>query len=473
MSNFPYKFPPMDHQRKALIRARDKTSFALLHSMGTGKTFTTINLAAYRYRAKQIKAVLVICPTAIKSVWVKEIAQMSPSPTDVYVYSSGDKGLEKWLNKEVAALKYLIVGVEALSRGSAVNDSMVFAKRYQKAGFLIVADESSKLKTPKAGRTKNACKLSAKADYKMILTGTPVTQGMQDLYAQYNFLDPEILGCKSYMVFRARYCVMGGFEDRDIVGYKDVDELLELLQPYTDLVEAKDVLDLPERTFSRLHVQPTRQQVEAMESLKTLFEAESGGDILSTSTVLERMTRFQQIIGGNFPYDDVVNGGYLTKPIAGKNPMLEALMDSIDTLSVDAKVIIWARFRPEIALIVARLAASYGPEAIVEFHGGVSESQRGDAIDRFQSSTGARFFVVNQATGSMGLTLTAATVAYYYSNTFSYEERIQSEKRNYRKGQVKHCHYIDIEMDVFEDRMILHAIEKKESLASIVTQKFK
>jgi SNF2 family DNA or RNA helicase len=79
--------------------------------------------------------------------------------------------------------------------------------------FLVV-DESSRIKSPSAKRTKEITKFSKYAKYKRILTGTPITKGPQDVYSQFKFLDPNILGYDSYYSFRSRYCIMGGYENR-------------------------------------------------------------------------------------------------------------------------------------------------------------------------------------------------------------------------------------------------------------------
>jgi len=471
--SFLYKMPPMSNQVAAMRKAWGKRGYALFHEMGTGKTYTTINLAGGYKLKEMITGVIIICPTPIKPVWDWEVEKMSPCEAECWVYKSGDKGVEKWTNPQSDKLQYLIIGVEALSQGKAFDVAMAFARAHSSTGLMVAADESSKLKNAQATRTKKAAKISALADYSLILTGTPITQGMEDLYGQFMFLDPNIIGLKSYFVFKNMYCIMGGFENRSIIGYQREQELLDKVAPYVDIVKSEDVMDLPDKIYQKLAVEPTKQQLAAMKQLKDFMEAESGGEVLMVKTVLERLTRYQQICGGNFPFNDLDTGGYDVQPIEGKNPKMEALLDSIETLPNEEKVIIWARFRPEVDLIAKTISDIYGAEAVVEFHGGIDDTGRREAIQLFQESTKVRFFVVNQQTGSMGITLTAATTAYYFSNSFSYEERVQSEKRNHRKGQTNHCRYIDIEMLVPADQMIIKAINRKGGLAQYVEEELK
>jgi SNF2 family DNA or RNA helicase len=85
-------------------------------------------------------------------------------------------------------------------------------------------------------------------------------------------------------------------------------------------------------------------------------------------------------------------------------------------------------------------------------------------VRSFQQDPEVRFIVSNQTVGGYGQTWTAATYVIYYSNSFSYEDRYQSEDRAHRKGQHNHVTYQDIEMAVPEDKMILRAIRKKKEV---------
>ena len=223
----------------------------------------------------------------------------------------------------------------------------------------MIVDESSKIKTHSATRTKKCITLGSLSEYRLILTGTPVTQGLHDLFAQMQFLHTGILNCKSYFQFKNMYCVMGGFENRSIIGYQRREELMGLISPYVDVVTKEDALpDLPPKVYQTIEVELTKEQKVAIEELKQIMRTESEGKELTVNTVLERLTRYQQIIGGNFPFNDEETGGYGVTPIPGKNPKLDALVELIEPLEGE-KVIIWARFRPELQAISERLASIY------------------------------------------------------------------------------------------------------------------
>jgi len=307
------------------------------------------------------------------------------------------------------------------------------------------------------------------SEYRMILTGTPVTQGMEDLFGQFLFLDAKIIGCKNFTVFKNRYCVMGGFRGKQIMGYQFKGDLLDKIKPYVDYITKAECLDLPEKLKPpAVHVKPTSNQKRVMKQLKQEYAMQDGDDEITVSTVLERMMRYQQVIGRTFPFE--LEGEYHTKPIPGGNPKIDEMLELLSGLPETVKVIIWARFVPEIGYITDALKSEYGEQSVVQFYGATDNDSRIRNVRAFQGDAQVRFIVSNQTVGGYGQTWTAATYVIYYSNSFSYEDRYQSEDRAHRKGQHNHVTYQDIEMDVPEDKMILRAIRKKRDLAKEVEE---
>ena len=466
-----FKSEPMAHQLRGLKRAWPNNAFGFLWAMGAGKTFSIINLISARWERGQIDAALIVCPTPIKSVWDKEFTKWCPTPVDLFVLESGgNKACQRWMetNSRERGVSVLVVGIEALSQGTAAAIADAFVTRHRGA-VLMAIDESSRIKNPSTARTKTCIKIGHKCQYRAIASGTSVTQGIHDLYSQMQFLDPKILNCKSYFLFKNRYCVMGGFENRKIIGYQFEDDLMMKIGPYVDVVTKEEALpDLPPKTYQEVEVALTAKQMVALTDLKEKWEAEQGGKIITVEMVLERMTRYQQVIGGHFPFDDEETGRSGIERIEGGSPKLDAMIDIISDLDPDVKVIIWARFRPEIELIASSLRELYGEDSVREFHGGITAADRSRFTDEFESDGGPRFMVANQVVGGMGQTWVKATVVMYYSNSFSYEDRVQSEDRAHRKGQTRHVHYWDFIAKHPADQMIVKALAKKGDLAKYV-----
>jgi SNF2 family DNA or RNA helicase len=420
-----------------------------------------------------INAAVVICPTAIKPVWKMELEKHCPLAVDPLVLESGSySNFKRWTNNG-HEFKILIVGIEALSQGGAADIVMEFIEEFD---CMVTVDESSRIKNYKAERTKVCWQIAGQASWRMIMTGTPITQGIHDLFAQFRFLNWEIIGMTSYFVFRNRYCILGGFEGKQIIGYMNVPELIGLTAPYVFQIEKKDVLDLPDKVYQTRIVEPNPAQRKAIKELGDIMETTVDDLTLEVETILERLTRYQQIAGGNFPYPvidpktELIT--YKTKPMPGKNPKLEELKSVVE--ETGGKIVIWARFIPEMEAIEAALKKTYGEYTVVTYRGGMTSDERGAVVVLFQEeSSSVRFFIANQQTGSLGLTLTASHTVIYYSNSFSYEDRVQSEDRNHRIGTKHAVDYIDLTLNHKVDQMIIEALAKKKGMAQYVTEEIK
>lgn len=455
---------PMPQQLRALSKAWYRPNYALFHAMGLGKTFTAINLAAGRFITGQINMLIVICPTGVKLVWPDQIKWWCPCPTDVHVHEAGgNKDTELFIASHTDKLKVLIFGVEAMSQGAAHT---FLNKAVMQSRCMIVLDESDTIKGHNKIRTKKITAAGESAKFKLIMTGTEVTQGIHDLYAQFRFLHWKIIGHKSFFGFRATYCVMGGYQGKEIIGYLNSEELMARISPFTDIVTKEEAMPwLPPKTYEQRLVTPTPDQKRVMLDLKEMLMSEYKGREIEIETVLERMTRYQQIVGGNYPYetvDEKGNRAYETRPF-DVNPKLGALLEVVEEMGKD-KIIIWARFKPELEAI-AKALAPLG--RVVQFHGGVPKEDRKKANDDFQFGD-AQFMVASQAVGGVGQTWTAASKVIYYSNTFSYRDRMQSEDRCHRKGTKNPVLYVDITMNHPIDRLIVATLKNKGNIADYV-----
>jgi len=458
--DFMFETEPFEHQRKAFYMSRDKENFALLMEQGTGKSKVIIDNAAYLYANNKITAMIIIAPNGVHRNWLKnEVPFHLPEwcPRKAAYYYSGMKKADKeeW-NRIVSSkenLKIFAFNVEGFVSKTAqkfINNIMI------SNDVLLVVDESSRIKRPGAKRTQFITKIGKMAKYRRILTGTPVTKGPEDVYSQFKFLDPYILGYESYYSFRARYCIMGGFENRQIVSYEHVDELVKNIEGHSYRVLKKDCLDLPDKIYQRAYVELSEAQRKLYNSIKNEYVAEYKNETISAPEAITRLLRLQQITCGWFPSDNPV-------PIDEKNPRLELLKELLS--DIDGKVIIWARFRADLRAIEEAL----GP-LCVAYHGGVSTDNRAHAVEAFQKDPKVRYFVGQPQSGGMGLTLTAATYAIYYSNSFDLETRLQSEDRCHRIGTINNVTYIDIEASKTVDGKIIETLRNKKNLADVITR---
>lgn len=477
---FNMKYPPFAHQEEVFALSRDLPEFALFMEMGTGKTRIEVDTAVYLRAKGDIDAVLVVCPNSVKDTWVEEIDMMAPewSENEVVVWSAGAKKSQRvkidlFISRknEGDTLKWFIVNVEGLSSDRAYDACSDFLARHN---VLMIVDESSRIKTPRAKRTKNVIKLGKMAKFRRVMSGTPVTQGPLDLYTQFKFLDPYILGFSSFYTFRNRYAIMGGFNAKQVIGYSNLEELVEMIDPYSYRVTRDECIDLPEKVYERLRVELSKEQRKAYDEMKNDMLTSVGGEQVSVTIALVQLLRLQQIVGGFLPittYNELTEVEEThVEPIPGKNAKIEALIELLGDLDMKAKVIIWARFRAEIELIAVTLRAKFGDDSVVEFHGGVKTEGRKEARHSFQDpKSPVKFFIGQTETGGMGITLTAANTVIYYSNSFSLESRLQSEDRAMRIGQKNRVTYIDMVAKATLDVKVLSALRGKKNVADMIT----
>jgi SNF2 family DNA or RNA helicase len=470
---------PMEHQRRVLDMSWGKKEFAVFHEMGCGKSLTAISLASARWEASHIQGLLVVCPTAIKFNWQKEIDKHWPETSrysSYVLYPDNMSRVHEWMVDDVQACKILVVGVESLSQGTAWTVANRFLEMFPS---MMVVDESSRIKTPykydkkqqkvRAGvRTYRCVQLGKLASYRLAMTGTSVTQGLQDLYSQFEFLNPNIIGSPNYYAFRNAYCIMGGAMGKKIVGYQNTQKLFRLLAPYVDVCRLDDVADIPEFATNEIVVSLTQHQRRLMKQLKEEMVAEYGDRHLAINTALEYMLRAQQIVGGFMPIrrEDAhllrkSESKYESVPLE-ESPKLDAALEWAQ--EIPHKGIIWARFVPEIQRIKHELDKL--DIDCVTFYGDTAEEERQRAVREFEDpDSPVKIFLGNPATGGIGIDLIQGTRVLYYSNSFSLETRLQSMARSRRLGQTKGGEYTDLISNAQIDLHIVRALNRKMSIS--------
>lgn len=439
--------------------------FGELFEMGCGKTLTTIAVAGALYNLGKIDRVLVVAPTSVCSVWPHDLNQFATFPWEARVLLGDKKKRLKALNElenwPFKALRIAVINYESTHR-EGIFEALAAYKP-----DLIVCDESQRIKNPSAAQSKALHKLGDAAPFRMILSGTPVQNNAVDLYSQYRFLDPAVYGANFY-AFKNRYCIMGGYGQHQIVGYRNMDELVEKEHSVAYRVTKEECLDLPQQTFINRYVQFTDAEQAIYEQLRksSFLELETGENVTAT-TILTMYLRLMQLTGGFLTADES------TRPKQVNTAKLDALTDIVDDYVVDAgkKLVIFARFRAEIAAIenLLRLRKiQYG-----SIYGDVPMEERGKIVEDFQTNPDTKVFVAQIQTAGLGITLHAASTAVFYSYDYNYANYAQALARIHRIGQRLPVTYIHLVVDGSIDEKILAALENKEDMAKTVVDSWR
>ena len=469
LEKYPFKYKPFLHQAAYLERFWEEKTAALFADMGTGKSFMLINNAAMLYDKGRINSLLIVAPKGVYRNWYtselpkhlpdhvsRTMACWSPTPRKAEKQQMDD------MMNAVDTLRILIMNVEAFSTEKGSNFARLFLRVTH--GFMAI-DESTTIKTHTAKRTKSIVHVGKEARYRRIATGSPVTKSPLDLYAQCEFLGPDCLNASSYYAFQARYAVlverkMPSHTFKQIVGYRRLDELQEKLNDFSFRVTKEECLDLPEKVYTRRDVELTKEQQTYYDQMKLMALAVVEGDLMSTNNALTQIMRLHQIVCGHIKLDD---GRQLDIPSNRADELMAVLSES------SGKVIIWANYRRDIENIRLAIQKEYGMTSVATYFGDTEAEERQEIVTKFQDpNSDLRFFVGNPRTGGYGLTLTAANVVVYYSNSFDLEVRLQSEDRAHRIGQTSKVTYVDLISVGTVDEHIVKALRNKINIASEV-----
>jgi len=198
-----YRLPPRPYQRAIVENTYKKDNLALWLEQGLGKTKVTLDTANFRY--PESNGLVVVSRTTVVENWLfEELGKHLVVPYTANLYSTKNKNKippVKFLNGD--RLQVLLINDGCLRTDHGMKYVKEFLVKF-KCGFII--DESTLIKTPSTKLTKNVIKLGALADWKRVLCGEPAPQGPKDYFSQYKFLDPNILGVKTFTAYKNLFC---------------------------------------------------------------------------------------------------------------------------------------------------------------------------------------------------------------------------------------------------------------------------
>lgn len=398
---------------------------ALFADTGTGKSKVVVDLCTSRYEAGQINKAVIFCPVSTKKNFKKEI--------------------ERWGSK--TPITWKIVGTESIS-GS--DREFLEVLDFVDSETQIVVDESHMVKNPLAKRSKRIKKISAKTSYKVVMTGTPVTQNVHDLYMQYAILSELIIGLDSWLKFEEKYLILGGVNGDEIIGYKNIDHLMGLVEPYTFQITKAEAIVLPAKREQSIYCDLNYEQQQYYFQEKDWLLDRIDRDLVEVTDIFKTFGRMQQIASGYYPSD---NGPVW---IGSFKPSLFKKVD------LDEKTIIFCKYVFEVDLIVEHL----GKENCCIFTG-QNRKDRDNELRDFVEGNKPYFVATMQSggTGLNGLQLAARQII-FYSNSFSYFQRKQSIGRIDRQGQTKEMKVFDFQTNCGIDDKIIKNLGRKGSLAN-------
>ncbi|MFR8010810.1 MAG: DEAD/DEAH box helicase [Clostridia bacterium] len=408
-------------------------------------------------QAGRIRRVLIVAPLSILGVWEEEFQKFAAFPYALAVLSgSSAKKLDTLRHMTGTALQVVVVNYES-------------AWRLEKAltawhPDLIIADEGHKIKTHNIAASKAMHRMGTKASYRLLLTGTVITNKAIDVFSQYKFLNPAIYG-NSFYAFRNRYFDMVGYGNHTPVLKKSMEgELTEKLHSISYRATKAECLDLPETTdvIRQVELEPAALRIYRG-LVKESYAELASGEVTATN-ILTRLLRLSQLTGGFLGNDETAA---VEQVSAAKLSALEDILDG--AMAEGKKLVIIARFIPEIRAICKLLEKrGLGYSCITG-----EVKNRDEQVARFQNEPEVMAFVGQIATAGLGITLTAASTMVFYSLDYSMSNFEQTKARIHRVGQRIPCTYLYLVARGTVDEKVLAALESKADLARTLVDDYR
>ncbi len=443
---WPGMYTPFKHQETtaAFLSLRDRAF--CFNEAGTGKTSSVIWAADYLMTQGLVKRVLIICPLSIMySAWQADIFKTAMHRSVAVAYGDANKR-KKVIN---GVYEFVIINYDGVN---------IVADEISKLGFdLIVVDEANAYKTATTKRFKTLVKIMKPSTKLWMLTGTPASQSPLDAFGLAKLVNPGGVP-KYFTAWRDK--VM-----HQVTRFKYVpkptsrQDVYNALQPAIRFEKAQ-CLDLPPVMYQTREVPLTPQVNRYYKAIKDQMLIEAAGEKISAVNAAAKLTKLLQISGGAI-YTD-------TREVVefDASPRLNALMEVLD--ETEHKVIVFVPYRHTIELVSKHLQGEGVTNEIIS--GDVGAKERGDLINRFQTSEFPRVLIIQPQAASHGVTLTAANTVVFWSPVMSVETYLQCIARIDRYGQqnkmtVVHLQGSEVERKMYE--MLQGKVTSHEKLVDL------
>jgi SNF2 family DNA or RNA helicase len=464
---------PYDHQGVMATVACALDGLAFICDMGTGKTRAGIEAARYLLDTNQLDCILVVAPKSVAEMtWKQEVPLWAGLDVEVLTgmpVKQRREALRMW-RATPSYPRFMVLNYDVLHPLKADLKAFLGSHRVG-----LLADEMHRIRNPGAKVTKAMLELAPLATWRLGMTGTPVLQGIQDVWSQWYLVDLGITFGSNYVQYKREFVTEDPYTFKVQAKAGMLEEVGNRMRKRGIRYSKADCMDLPPKVYESMTIDMTTEQARAYRDMEELLMAqlsalEDDDDSVATAAnQLSMILRLTQITSGFVPNEEGVIHRF--RP----NPKLNVLEELIREQIGTHQMLVWARYTEDIASICSAVrdldpVVIVGDGAISTIRQrGVDVPARSEAQQMFQSGE-RRLIVANPAAGGVGLNLWAASIAVYYSQGYSLEHRAQSEDRCHRGGSEVHnkVTYVDLQMRSTIDQVITQALLNKRSVAETV-----
>lgn len=464
----------MPHQEAGIQKIKQEPWVALFDKPGLGKTRMVID------GLDKVDVIVVVCPAQVKLNWIDpawgELMRWAGART-CRVFDMAEK---KWYTHpglaQSPAWVWIVVSYEWLRK----HLKEVY-KLLGREAFALVLDESSKLNShrsqqhlsclglrygkirEKVGKKVRWTRVRQPASRCIILNGTPYANNYLDLWAQFQVLQKDVFDM-SYWQFRCRYCIMGGYMGKKVVGYRNREEIIRKTAPYI-LARGKELLDLPPVRRQVVEVALTPATWSLYKELRETLVLEFKEGTVTAAQAVVKSLRLSQLTSG------YIGGVIKTEAISYEKTVSQEKLDWFLTYIKDQEepIIVWCWWRHELERVF-ELVRDTKRWDVYKLAGG-TDKQGVHAFHPSHVAEGRQLLVAQPAAGGMGLNLAKAAVNVYLSRNASWVIRDQSAQRTDRPGQINEGLILDVlatgpKGQKTFDHVVKKALEDKEEVGT-------
>lgn len=486
---YKFKTEPFKHQIDGVEYGLSHPKFLLADEQGLGKTKQMLDMSCILKKEKGVKHVLIIaCVNGLKYNWQSEVSKHTDEKGyilgtrvskrgNVSIGSNEDRlaDIESiGKNKQIDDCYFLITNIETLRYSKKIEVPLKTKKngvqRFKKQTIfpivealqkqikegnisVIIVDESHRLKDSSSQQARAL--LSLNCDYQIALTGTPIMNSPVDAYTPLHWLGLEN---HSFYAFQKHYCIMGGFGQHQVVGYKNLPELQEKIDKCMLRRLKSEVLDLPEKIYINEYVDMSKEQTKLYnEVLSNLVE--NIDKIKLSPNPLTQLIRLRQVTGNP----------NLLSSTAKINPKFDRMMELIeDVVKSGGKCVVFSNWTDVINPAFNLLQKNgYNPA----LYTGQNKDTREQQKDNFMKNDRCKVILGTIGAMGTGLTLTAANTCIFLDEPWNRALKDQCEDRIHRIGTKTSPNIITLLCKGTIDERINNLVYRKGKMSDVIIDK--
>lgn len=454
MVNWPFDREPRAVQTAALAAGHMRRGFGYFMRMRMGKTGTVLADYELHRKAGRVKYAIIVVPNSLKRAWVDALGEWGLGlPRHMFESKTKTDAVEFFRKYKEGVL---VINYDSVDY---FFDKLQVPLKISLKDCMLICDESTSFKDAKTKRAKTILKHAAHFAIVRVLTGKPKANSNIDLWTQLKSIGAISQG---WFGFRNTFCVMGGWEGRQIVADKNTEWLKDIVAEHGFIAGDEYLKDLPKKIYMpMIEVEMGADQKRHYKEMEKDFFTTIGEEDCSASIALVKYLRLRQLASGIYTAD-----GLPTNMMPwNKNPRIAATMEIVR--NSPNKILIVANFINSLDnLKMACEAEGLHPAMLT---GGMLPKDIEEEKVAFNNEPACRVMIGQEAVMQFGHMLSGPSgdpcdTIIFYENDFSLINRAQSEARPEVLGRPTPIAIYDL-VSSDMDRDIISALRRKENAA--------